>query len=238
MPGLVLSAVQAILTSNHFVWGSVAALCLLLFRPQLRDLLARATSVGPAGIRAAAQQQGALGEGDAGVPVPAPVPAAGQPPAVPAVNPDQAADQLLVGLDDAYLLEQEAGVRRVILAAGLDPASPQAIRVLSRWTAFWYVIWEFERIYGIIFQSQIDLLRAMNVARLARDEVERAFRDVAARHPQIYEGATADQWSDFVTGQGLAAREGEGEDQRVHITEKGRSFLVFLVRQRKPNRNF
>jgi len=193
---VAITAVQAVLTTPSFDWAAFGLVSLLLFRPQLRNLLGRATSVGPAGITAApeaAQQQPVPGAEHGGL-APSPPAALGAAPTPPAVNPHEAAEQILGAFHDPHVIAEEDKIRKDLTDRALGPATPDGQRVLLRLAAGWYVMSDFERIFEAIFGSQIVLLRALNIAAATDGEIEGAHQIPAQTYAAIYEQFPTDRW--------------------------------------------
>jgi hypothetical protein len=243
----VVGAIQAVLTTPSFNWSALGLAALLLFRPQLRGLLGRATSVGPTGITAApesVQQQAAPEDGGQGALTPA-TPAALRAPDAGPQDPHEFAEQLLANFYDPYVQSQEDSLRELLAAARIGLDTPDGRRVLLRHTAGWYVLWELQSIYQVIFGSQIALLRAVNAFPAARDDVAAAYAETAGRFPEFYEHYPLDAWLGYVLSQGLIeAKQEDGLDDqaaavtRFHITPKGRTFLRYLVNYGKSDKGF
>ena len=82
----------------------------------------------------------------------------------------------------------------------------------------------FERIYRVIYGSQMKVLKVLN-------ESPGLTREALAQYPSlavIVSGTTFDQWLQFLVDTGLV----EAQEQSFVITEVGRRFLGYVVEQR------
>lgn len=105
-------------------------------------------------------------------------------------------------------------------------------RVLSTLAAAFLVISGFEQIEAEIWGSQIYLLQGLNGAPhgFARELLKTSYYDVAAvRFPAWFVNYSFEQYLDFLSSYGLVA-----DTPSVTITEKGRQYLMWRLRQRKP----
>jgi len=101
---------------------------------------------------------------------------------------------------------------------------------LMGWVAHWSILSQFYRVHGIIFASQVTLLRVCNTEQGNRVSRARAYSiyDVAVRaDPEFYKDYSVDQWLGFLE---LSLLVQLSEDQ-VGLTVRGASFLQFLVRE-------
>lgn len=89
----------------------------------------------------------------------------------------------------------------------------------------------FERIYRIIYGSQISMLRLLNENPHFREHhVRDFFSRVKDRFPEIYANYTFDRWLDFLKTAQLAVQ----IEDRLQISDVGRDFLTYLTLQGLP----
>jgi hypothetical protein len=87
----------------------------------------------------------------------------------------------------------------------------------------------FERIYNLIFGSQIVALRRLNEAGRVSVEGSRAFFEPYTRqYPQIYNNYSFEQWANFLKNVGLVVQNGN----LFEITDLGRDFLIYITARR------
>jgi hypothetical protein len=118
--------------------------------------------------------------------------------------------------------------------AGL-PAEQQVEKLLVN-AAQWSVAWYFERIYQLIYGSQIRALQALNSASPSVLEFIRVDYDIAAAvNKQLYDRYPFESWLQFITSWGLVA----SDATTAGITPLGRQFLQYVAAQGltldKPN---
>ena len=112
-------------------------------------------------------------------------------------------------------------IRQILDKAG----SPDREGVLLQAVAEGESMTFFERVYRLIYASQIRVLRAINgsITGLTRDNLNAyappAMKDAA--------GGVAEWWIGNIVRGGLA----EFEGQNVKITDSGKEFLVYITRQ-------
>jgi hypothetical protein len=85
---------------------------------------------------------------------------------------------------------------------------------------------KFERIYNIIFGSQIRLLKLLDLRPDGedRDYIEQFYQDVARTHPDLFRDDHLDRYISFLTDNGLV----EYANSKYRITQEGQVFLKFL----------
>lgn len=89
---------------------------------------------------------------------------------------------------------------------------------------------DFEAIFAVIFQSQINALAELAERPYTIAEAERYFEEfVAPLNPELYTEWGFDQWSQFLISQRLVVANSE----RVEITQKGKDFLDFAVNYKR-----
>jgi hypothetical protein len=147
----------------------------------------------------------------------------------PAVDPRNVAENILGNLNDAHILEAERIVADWLEERGIARDAVQTARVLTRVSASWLTIADFERIWGLIFGSQIDALRRLNAVPMNRQELQDIHTEATAQRGMAH---PFDRWLAFLEASTLIQPEGD----LFTITNRGRGFLLFLVRMNKPER--
>jgi hypothetical protein len=166
--------------------------------------------------------------GEAAAHVPAPTVGA------PAVTPDALAverqvDTFLARTSDPYVQSHDEELRRGLEEGGLLNHPNQAIRLLIRFTDLWFVNADFERMFGIMWGGQITLLRELNAVPMPLARVTTFVAEWVARN---HLPDSTERWVQFLAVFGLA----EQKDNELHITPKGRSFILFIAQSGKPER--
>ncbi|MCC6718773.1 MAG: hypothetical protein IT555_12885 [Acetobacteraceae bacterium] len=83
----------------------------------------------------------------------------------------------------------------------------------------------FERIYRVIFGSQIDGLKKLkSMSSVSLDEARNFFETYRIKNPEVYTDYGFDGWIGFLINEKLIML----ENDRVSITEIGRDFLTYL----------
>ena len=90
---------------------------------------------------------------------------------------------------------------------------------------------EYERIYHLIFKSQIDLLQRLEGMKdtLSREEAMEYYKESKKKYPQAYFNFTFDNWLAFLTTSSLVLE----EKSFLKITNNGRAFLTYIIVQRQ-----
>jgi hypothetical protein len=153
--------------------------------------------------------------------------------AVPPVEPvDDAARQAMI--DFAKNIEavqfRENAIKAHLDRMGFALGAPLTTEILIRNLAFNQAIASAERLYRLIFGSQIALLKALNVGTpKTEDEVRQFFERAKRKAPKFYGDYQYETWRDFLLGQAAIAR--DAETGLYGITQNGREFLSWMVGQ-------
>ncbi len=119
----------------------------------------------------------------------------------------------------AYLIEIEN-----ILKKDLASSPYKKVDIMIRDSANYRIATEFERIYRIIFGSQIRLLRHLDTTKtLTKNEVAKFFKQEKRKMPDS--DIELEPWTKFVVSQGLM----EYKNDEYNITNKGRAFIAYLA---------
>src|SRR5207249_1268311 len=100
-------------------------------------------------------------------------------------------------------------------------------KALVRALASTNIVLHFERVYGLLWASQLACLRYLNPRDQGAEVSEIApFYELAkANYPSWYENYPFDRWLGFLRAVNLVLE----RDSRVFITVAGREFLKYLV---------
>lgn len=106
----------------------------------------------------------------------------------------------------------------------------ETIPLLTRYVAAVNINFAFERIYRLIFGSQLRLLQHMNTQPAGQLPVSAAqvfYIAARAQHLQFYTTYPFDQWLQFLINSVLVKR----IDSRIGITVRGGEFLTHLTKE-------
>ncbi|GGJ21798.1 hypothetical protein GCM10011320_31310 [Neoroseomonas lacus] len=88
---------------------------------------------------------------------------------------------------------------------------------------------DFERIYRVIYGSQIRGLRMLgSEGRISLADARKRFDAVISDYPGFYKEGSFDEWLAFLTRMALVAKT---EEDMLALTPLGQDFLVFLARR-------
>ncbi len=119
----------------------------------------------------------------------------------------------------AYTLEIENKLKK-----DLSKSPYKKIDIMVRDSTNYRIATEFERIYRIIFGSQIRLLRHLDTTKtLTKNEVAKFFKQEKRKMPDS--DIELEPWTKFVVSQGLM----EYKNDEYNITNKGRAFIAYLA---------
>ncbi len=194
-------------TLTGIAWPAVVGFIAFFYRSEIRSILPRVRKAGPIGIELdAVQQQQKEAKADA---------PSGELKPLPGINRTKALEAVERNLHDSLKIYDENN-RLDILVSYLA----QARLELS-----------FERIYRVIFGSQIEGLRHLSeVGQVSFDEARAFFDRVKEKYPELYEDYGFAGWLGFLESEYLVHRNGNF----IEITDFGRDFLAYLANRRLP----
>ena len=180
----------------------VALVALLLFRPQVSALIGRTKKVGKGGIETFENQ-----------------------PAQP-TDEKKSIDEFFRGFDSPLLVEAEQLILKDLKDRKIEGPGDRE-RALVRSLASTNIVLHFERVYGLLWASQLACLRYLNPRDQGAEVTEIIpFYELAkAEYPNWYENHSFERWLAFLRSFNLV----RGSDSHVFITVAGREFLKYLV---------
>jgi hypothetical protein len=129
------------------------------------------------------------------------------------------------GLPPSVLLRQQR--IRVDLKKIESQPDQKKVGLLVRHLALTQAEYFAERVYRLIFGSQISALRWMNTFGPATvDQVRRFYETAKSKFPDGYEGYSFDVWFDFFRSYGLVS---PASNERLIITADGKYFLQWMA---------
>lgn len=147
----------------------------------------------------------------------------------------KAVEDLMRMPDSALLKELEDIILKDLKNRQLDTAS-DTTKVLARHLAATQIALEFEQVHGLIFGSQIYLLKQLNEAATVGLEaavVDRHFESAQKLFSQQLGSWTRDDYLQFLFDRVLIRKDGN----TYRITVRGNDFLMWIVRKgRSENR--
>jgi hypothetical protein len=148
--------------------------------------------------------------------------------AVKRADPRTAADELLAQLSmTPFLRWREENFKKALSERGLEPGSPETYRVLTAFVVSIHVTAECEQLYNVIWTTQLQVLHESNTRELTEADIRRFYDLGAAAAPTIYGRYPFTEYLRFLMTQEVLMQPAAG---RYAITEKGRTFLQYLVR--------
>jgi len=204
---LVLALVDLI---KGIAWPAAIVAVLLLFRADVSRLIPRLREIGPTGAKLDPAQKADAQRAAA----------------------EQVSDPSRIVLKDLPGLARTdaiANLERVLHAALVNIPPEEQVDRLVRLLAEARIATEFEKIYRLIFGSQIAGLRELNSRHsVPTAEARRRFdEEVVPANPDFYRGEqfTFEQWLGFLRNSGLVAE----AEERLSLTPLGKDFLGYLT---------
>ncbi len=190
------------LLNNYYFWiALVVIVFLIIFYKPISEKVKKIKNIGKAGVAFEEQQDTASDQ-------------------------SKAAEQLLSKLDNQYILDQEAGIRKEF-GAKLGGNPKEMEKVLIRYLAVMYMVAEFEKIYRIIYGSQIKiLLKLNNGIQTEAQQLLPYYQEAANEYPSIYQDYAFPDYMGYLTNESLVVLE---NNATYGITLKGRTFLSWLI---------
>jgi len=139
------------------------------------------------------------------------------------------AEQLLKEFDNALIVKMEHEIVEWLEKAEVK-SSDEREKVLIRYLAGLTVTALFEKVYSLIYGSQIGVLQFLNSAGSKGVEInfiQPWFEQAAAREPEWYSGDTPDRWLSFLEVYQLITK----TNTNIVITLEGREFLKYIIHQ-------
>ena len=145
---------------------------------------------------------------------------------IPQNSPIAAVDKFYNRFDPTFSAEVEQALRQT---AATVPAHERE-RYLYRGLTVAYVYSQFERLWYLIYGSQIKLLQQLNHADLKRQDAFFFYTDAAVAYPNEYVAYSFDQWIGFLRANNVIREDGD----LVRITVRGRDFLKYMIDEAMP----
>ncbi|MFH1861833.1 MAG: hypothetical protein ABH878_03380 [bacterium] len=138
-------------------------------------------------------------------------------------------NELLKVFDNTLLIQRETEIREFLNNAKLTNNCERE-QVLIRYLAAFTVTMIFEKVYYVIFGSQLSVLMELNSAGekgIKKEFLFTLFEKAQANYPELYTENTVDRWLGFLESFSLISQ----EDDNIMITIQGREFLTYIIRQ-------
>jgi hypothetical protein len=180
----------------------VTLVALLLFRAPFAALITRTKKVGKSGLETFDSQPPQPTEEKKGV------------------------DEFFRSFDSPLLVEAEQLIIKDLKERKIE-ASADREKTLVRALASTNIVLHFERVYGVLWASQLACLRYLNPREEGTEvtEVVPFYELGKAEYPSWYENYPFDRWFGFLRSFNLVLE----RDSHVFITVAGREFLKYLV---------
>jgi hypothetical protein len=221
-------------------WPVVAVLLLVRFRDRLGELFNRLVEL-PGGAKFAPPQQQDAKSSIEGLTPLAEVTGLAQQVAIGGIQAfavDDADEKLPATFEAVRTAEVIASEKAILATPDLvntkNPSTRE--RILSTLAALLFVDWNFERIEGNIWASQLHILQAVNSASIPRDWIRaNIYEKAATAFPDWFKGYPFDAYLGFLKSHNLI----EEKDGNIEITSMGRDYLAWRVRRgKRPSKAF
>lgn len=150
----------------------------------------------------------------------------------PAQKSDNNEDKLKNSLED--VLENEPLIKSYLAWAeeeikkGVKLTNLPEIAFLKAKVVELHIYFNFEKIYRVIYGSQIHLLMFMNSQTYtAKEEVEKFYLRAKLAFPNLYNQYSFNQWINYLKNELLVNENEHG----YSITLEGKTFIIFITRQ-------
>lgn len=203
-----VNAVVTLLTS--VAWPAAVIVIAVIYKVDIQSLLPRLRKAGPTGVELdPAEQQKKVSS-------------------TAVVQPGSVELKQLPGVGRTPAIEQ---VEREIHVSLSKIDEENRTDILVRSLAESQLAATFERIYNVIFGSQITVLKRLNeLGQVSIADAKEFYEQVAADHPDVYSRFSFEAWLGFLISQGLVRT----HDGFLQITELGREFLLYITVRRMP----
>jgi len=193
------------------VWPVVAIVIVLLLKKSITDLLGRVTKIGYGKLGAETQHKQSTTD---------------KPPLV------NETIQKVLGIFSQETIERaEKVVNNESKVEGISDDSDK-VKTLHKYAQALYLIFTFERIYNIIFGSQLYILDCVNTeSRETKTSLKRFYDSAVQNFPNFYSNYAYQEYFQFLITFELIII---NDDETCHITWLGRDFLKYLVENGKP----
>jgi len=140
-------------------------------------------------------------------------------------------DELMKMFDSKFLLEREKYIKDDLNNRGITE-DKESIKVLIRHLAGTQVQLIFERIYAMIYGSQIIILQHLNTKSNGdtKETILPIYSSATQQYVEEYKNYPFDEYMGFLTNYSLV----EKKNDRFFITHIGRDFLTFIAQTGKP----
>lgn len=141
-------------------------------------------------------------------------------------------EEFLRTFDNPLLVEAEALILKDLKDRKLEAPADRE-RALVRSLASTNILAHFERVYGLIWASQLASLRYLNPRDSGAEisDLTILYESAKADYPLWYDSYSFERWLGFLKAVNLVTE----QNTRVFITVAGREFLKYLIATGKPN---
>jgi hypothetical protein len=135
------------------------------------------------------------------------------------------------------ILEQQNRIRADLKKLGLTCSKDETIEILVRLLAINQISYAIERMYRLIFGSQIRILKLLNVYSPTRViDIKLIYEEAKAESPKVFEVYSFEAYLNFLTSSNLI---GTSDAQSYSISPFGKAFLQWMVMEGLPeNKRF
>lgn len=153
------------------------------------------------------------------------------------INQSNFINEDLLGKNDSIVTrEQKEKIKKDLKERYLYKENDETDEILIHQLAVTQIVLEFERIYNIIFGSQIYLLKKLNITDKHKNEIDAYISDILKSHDDLSEW-NIDEYLNFLLSKSLIVF--NSSTNTYSITNIGHEFLLWMIHAGKSeNRNF
>jgi hypothetical protein len=189
-----------------FTWPGVALIiavtAMVLFRKQIGSFIIRAKSISRVGIETFDPPQGQ------------------------SINQSSGLEEFMKTFDNPLIIQVEESIKAGLITLKIESSTDRE-KALVRDLARVNLILHFERAYGIMWASQLNLLRKLNSKPLGIlfNEGQEYYNQGKELYPDWYGNYRYEDWINFLVSFKLVEIDG----QMLHLTLAGREFLKYII---------
>lgn len=212
------------------VWPSAIIWATWYYRDDIRKLAERVIEAGPAKLVLAPSQTSVTQQETA--PVGGPSPSAPSLPRTSGTIDYKEGIAKIRAVTSTEELEKIVSEIKAVFPVDESNETAEKIEFLIHANATLWAQLAHERVYRLIFGSQLRLMLSLNTAGgLTTVQVREQYDIAAGQFPQLYANSTFEQWIGYLTGQSQVTVDQQGN---YHLTPEGRGLLRYIIDWKLP----